>query len=65
MPVPDTKRRPRRRRLPSRPEQAAGRAAVAGPASLRPVAGEEDSIYTLRGYKAWAARVKAAWDAES
>lgn len=65
MPFPDTKRRPRRSRLPSQPEQVAGRAVGTGPVSLRPVAGEEDSIYTLRGYKAWAARVKAAWDAES
>lgn len=65
MPETDTKRRPRRSRLPSRPEQVAGCAAGSGPAGLRPVAGEEDSIYTLRGYKTWAARVKAAWDAES
>jgi hypothetical protein len=42
-------------------EHAAGRGAV----GLRAGAGGEDSIYTLRGYKAWAARVKAAWDAES
>ncbi len=32
---------------------------------MRSGVGEDDSIYTLRGYKAWAARVKAAWDAES
>ncbi len=62
---PDSKRRPRRTRLPilppPLPEHAAGRGAV----GLRAGVGGEDSIYTLRGYKAWAARVKAAWDAES
>jgi hypothetical protein len=36
-----------------------------GSTGLRLSPGEEDSIYTLRGYKAWAAKVKAAWDAES
>jgi hypothetical protein len=63
MPIPDRKRLPRRSRLPSLLPEVAGRAA--GPSGLRPAAGEEESIYTLRGYKAWAARVKAAWDDES
>jgi hypothetical protein len=62
---PERKRRPRRSRLPilppPAPDPAAGRAGV----GLQPGPGERDSIYTLRGYKAWAARVKAAWDAES
>jgi hypothetical protein len=62
---PERKRRSRRSRLPilppPLPEHLAGRGAV----GMRPGAGSEDSIYTLRGYKAWAARVKAAWDAES
>lgn len=62
---PDRKRRPSRSRLPILPPQVAGRAVARGPGGLRPGGGEEDSIYTLRGYKAWAARVKAAWDAES
>jgi hypothetical protein len=61
---PERKRRPHRTRLPilppPLPEHTAGRRAV----GLRAGGGEE-SIYTLRGYKAWAARVKAAWDAES
>lgn len=62
---PERKRRPHRTRLPILPpllpEHAAGHRAV----GQRPGGGGEDSIYTLRGYKAWAARVKAAWDAES
>lgn len=61
---PERKRRPRRTRLPilpPPPDHSAGRGAV----GLRAGAGSEESIYTLRGYKAWAARVKAAWDAES
>jgi hypothetical protein len=65
MPIQDRKRQPRRSRLPILPPEVAGRAVGPGPAGLRPPAGEEDSIYTLRGYKAWAAKVKAAWDAES
>jgi hypothetical protein len=60
----DSKRRTRRTRLPILPPplpEHSGRGTLA----LRPGASEEDSIYTLRGYKAWAARVKAAWDAET
>jgi hypothetical protein len=41
------------------------RLAARGSPALRPGPADEESIYTLRGYKAWAARVKAAWDAES
>jgi hypothetical protein len=32
---------------------------------VTPESAKEESIYTLRGYKAWAARVKADWDGES
>lgn len=56
---------PRRTRLPILPPPATGRPGLAGLSGLRSAKGDEDSIYTLRGYKAWAARVKAAWDAES
>jgi hypothetical protein len=62
---------PRKRQLSKSrlPLAATGMPAVAGrlgPIARRPPpVPEEDSIYTLRGYKAWAARVKAAWDAES
>lgn len=62
---PERKRRLRRTRLPILPPPVAGRAAGVPPVALLSGVGEEDSIYTLRGYKAWAARVKAAWDAES
>jgi hypothetical protein len=65
MAEPDSKRRSRRTRLPILPPpvpERGMRAAVALGAGGR---GEEDSIYTLRGYKAWAARVKAAWDSEA
>lgn len=67
----ERKRRPPRARLPSLPLPATGRGTGRAPVSLTAgaggagSAGGEDSIYTLRGYKAWAARVKAAWDAES
>ncbi len=61
----ERKRRPPRARLPSLPLPAPGRGTGRAPVSLTAGAGAEDSIYTLRGYKAWAARVKAAWDAES
>jgi hypothetical protein len=59
---PDRKRSTRRSRLPILPPPVSGRLAASG---LRGGARDEESIYTLRGYKAWAARVKAAWDAES
>jgi hypothetical protein len=62
---PERKRPSRRTRLPILPPPVAGRAARQGTVGLRLGPGDEDSIYTLRGYKAWAARVKAAWDAES
>jgi|GEM_PF-3556246 len=63
---PERKRSTRSRtRLPILPPPVTGRSARPGSPGLRLGAGEEDSIYTLRGYKAWAARVKAAWDAES
>jgi len=62
---PERKRRPPRSRLPILPPPAPDRSAGSAAAGLRAGVGEEDSIYTLRGYKAWAARVKAAWDAES
>lgn len=64
----ERKRRPPRARLPTLPLPATGRGTGRAPVSLTAGAGGaggEDSIYTLRGYKAWAARVKAAWDAES
>jgi hypothetical protein len=61
----ERKRPPRRARLPILPPPAAGRLGLAGLPGLRTATDDEDSIYTLRGYKAWAARVKAAWDAES
>lgn len=61
---PERKRDQRRTRLPILPPPAAGRGRP-GTLGARPGAGDEDSIYTLRGYKAWAARVKAAWDAET
>ena len=61
---PERKRDQRRTRLPILPPPVAGRGRP-GALGTRPGAGDEDSIYTLRGYKAWAARVKAAWDAES
>lgn len=65
MPGSERKRRPPRARLPNLPPLPAGQGAGRVPVGLPPGAGNEDSIYTLRGYKAWAARVKAAWDAES
>jgi hypothetical protein len=62
---PERKRSQRRTRLPILPPPLAGNVRRAGTAGLRLSPGDEDSIYTLRGYKAWAARVKAAWDAET
>jgi hypothetical protein len=61
----ERKRPTRRTRLPIPPPPVTGRVGGLGPLGARPVREVEDSIYTLRGYKAWAARVKAAWDAES
>lgn len=61
---PERKRPARRNRLPILPAPVAGPLAGRLPPARRP-AGDDESIYTLRGYKAWAARVKAAWDAES
>lgn len=61
---PDSKRRTRRTRLPILPPpvpEGGMRSAVALGNGSR----DEESIYTLRGYKAWAARVKAAWDSEA
>lgn len=60
----DSKRRTRRSRLPILPPPVPERARR-GPLALSAEDSEEDSIYTLRGYKAWAARVKAAWDSEA
>jgi hypothetical protein len=62
---PERKRPARRTRLPILPPPPAGRASGLGVLGTRPPPEVEDSIYTLRGYKAWAAKVKAAWDAES
>lgn len=62
---PERKRPTPKSRLPGLPPGLPGRAAPRGPIGVRHGTLEEDSIYTLRGYKAWAARVKAAWDAES
>lgn len=62
---PERKRSQRRTRLPILPPPLAGKVGRPGAAGLRLSPGDEDSIYTLRGYKAWAARVKAAWDAET
>lgn len=62
---PQRKRPSGRTRLPILPPPLLGRAPRQAPVGLRLGPGEEDSIYTLRGYKAWAARVKAAWDAET
>lgn len=62
---PERKRPSRRTRLPILPPPLSGRAVGQGSVGLRLGPGDEESIYTLRGYKAWAARVKAAWDAES
>jgi hypothetical protein len=62
---PERKRPTRKSRLPILPPAMAGHTPRQGSAGLRLGPGEVDSIYTLRGYKAWAARVKAAWDAES
>jgi hypothetical protein len=60
----DSKPRSRRSRLPALPPPLPERGGR-GTLALRPGGSEEDSIYTLRGYKAWAARVKAAWDSET
>ena len=57
------KRGSRRNRLPILPA-AAGRRVTPRPRIVTPESAKEESIYTLRGYKAWAARVKADWDAE-
>ena len=62
---PPRKRQLSKSRLPLAAAGMPGLAARLGPIARRPPVAEEDSIYTLRGYKAWAARVKAAWDAES
>lgn len=62
---PPRKRPLSKSRLPLVATGMPGVAARLGPIARRPPLPEEDSIYTLRGYKAWAARVKAAWDAES
>lgn len=59
------KRQPSKNRLPVTAAAGRGAASRIGHLGRRPPMLEDDSIYTLRGYKAWAARVKAAWDAES
>lgn len=61
---PPRKRQLSKTRLPTLPPGLPGRVPPRRPGP-RGGALEEDSIYTLHGYKAWAARVKAAWDAES
>jgi len=62
---PERKRPSTRTRLPILPPPVAGRAVRHRAVGMGGAPGDDDSIYTLRGYKAWAARVKAAWDAES
>lgn len=62
---PERKRTSRRNRLPTLLPAAERRPVIPRPSGIAPRLGEEESIYTLRGYKAWAARVKAAWDQES
>ncbi|HKK02297.1 MAG TPA: hypothetical protein VKA17_00090 [Gammaproteobacteria bacterium] len=62
---PPRKRQLSRTRLPALPPGLPGRVPARGSPAARHGALAEDSIYTLHGYKAWAARVKAAWDAES
>jgi len=59
------KRTSPKNRLPLASTTVPGAAGRIGHLGRRPPVLEDDSIYTLRGYKAWAARVKAAWDAES
>lgn len=54
----------KRARLPILPP-AASRRMGPRPRIVTPQSAKEESIYTLKGYKAWAARVKAAWDGES
>jgi hypothetical protein len=61
----DREGRSRRSRLPIMPMPRAEHPAARRAAALTRAGASDDSIYTLRGYKAWAARVKAAWDAES
>ena len=61
---PERKRRPRRSRLPILPPPLPEHIAGRGTVSLHGNDLGGDSIYTLRGYTAWAARVKAAWDTE-
>ncbi len=60
----ENKRSSRKNRLPILPP-VAGRRVVPRRRIVTPESAREESIYTLRGYKAWAARVKAAWDSES
>lgn len=62
---PTRKRQGPKKRLPVAAAGMPGVTARLAPLGRRPPVLEEESIYTLRGYKAWAARVKAAWDAES
>mgnify|MGYP001086839264 CR=1 FL=1 len=59
------KRQAPKKRLPPAAPGMPGVSARLAPVGRRPPVLEDDSIYTLRGYKAWAARVTAAWDAES
>lgn len=61
---PDRKRA-RRSRLPTLLPPVERRPGMARATGIPLPRADEESIYTLRGYKAWAARVKAAWDAES
>lgn len=62
---PNRKRQTPKTRLPILPSGRVPRAAGRAPLGSGPSLRDEDSIYTLRGYKAWAERVKAAWDAET
>ena len=60
----ESKRGSRRNRLPILPP-VAGRHIGQRPRIVTPESAKEESIYTVRGYKAWAARVKASWDVDS
>lgn len=61
---PERKRISRRNRLPTLLPPAERRPGIPRPSGIAPRVGDDESIYSLRGYKAWAARVKAAWDEE-
>jgi hypothetical protein len=62
---PERKRQGPKARLPILPPGLPGRPVSRATRRLPPPELDDNSIYSLRGYKAWAARVKAAWDSES